>query len=190
MGPASATPISELPFELFLVISSHLPLAFDLTFAGTHLPSPLWGCGSISSVQCCTSRGWGASITNVEYVDCESSTYERRGYPKETESFSEPLHPPLVYQHFNKNTDPYVRSFHQCTPETYRCGWATASLRFDSSHRSRMGLDTTYPPHTSFAIPGGKSEEMPQFKKCFFDKFHTGIWEQVDRAWSLLHQGI
>ena len=28
MGPASATPISELPFELFLVISSHLPLAY------------------------------------------------------------------------------------------------------------------------------------------------------------------
>jgi hypothetical protein len=28
MGPASATPVSELPFELFVVISAHLPLAY------------------------------------------------------------------------------------------------------------------------------------------------------------------
>ena len=148
----------------------------------------------MSFVQCCTSRGWRTSITNLEYVDCESSICERRGYPEERESLSEPLHTLPVYRQFSNNTDPHVRSFYQRTPETHRCGWATASFRFVSSHWRRMvaycRLGHQHVPLTFFVIPGKTEEEMPPFKKCLSEPFLAGIREQVDRGWAFLHQGI
>ena len=163
--------INELPFEPFLLISSYLPLVIVLR--------PYFRCHSLAVAFMqlwfhifCIMLYESRVRSKLEHVHCESSTYERRGsYPKETETFSEPLHQSLVYRHFNKHTDPHIRSFHQCTPETCRLRrLSDLTLHINHEWNNSKTLPTNLTLPSLFLVESLK--KFPHLK-CFL--FHTGI---------------